>query len=91
MCMSQMEVFYVDGILCSAGIKVVHDNSTYHMHHKFCIIDGKKLLNGSLNWTMQGITSNQENVMVTRNLAFVKPFQARFNNMWSQFSSNLVR
>jgi mitochondrial cardiolipin hydrolase len=61
------------------------------MHHKFCIIDGSKLLNGSLNWSVQGVTSNQENVMVTTNLAFVKPFQARFDNMWSQFNRNLVR
>lgn len=68
----------------------MHDDSSYHMHHKFCIIDGRKLLNGSLNWTVQGVQNNQENVMVTTNLAFVKPFQAKFDNMWGQFSRNMV-
>jgi mitochondrial cardiolipin hydrolase len=74
-----------------AGIKIVHDNSSYHMHHKFCIVDGKKLLNGSLNWSVQGVTSNQENVMVTTNLVFVKSFQVRFDRMWAQFGSNVIR
>jgi mitochondrial cardiolipin hydrolase len=34
------------------------------MHHKFCIIDGKVLINGSLNWTRQASKINQENAIV---------------------------
>lgn len=33
------------GKLKSAGIQVVDDNSQYHMHHKFGIIDGRLLIN----------------------------------------------
>ena len=35
------------------------------MHHKFAIIDGKKLISGSFNWTMQAAMGNYENVMIT--------------------------
>lgn len=70
---------------------MVHDNSSYHMHHKFCIVDGTKVLNGSLNWSFQGVKNNQENVMVSTDPAFVKPFQDRFTVMWSKFAKNMVR
>ena len=73
-----------------AGIRVVHDNSSYHMHHKFCIIDDTKLLNGSLNWSVQGVRSNQENVMITTDPALVRPFQAAFAKMWRTFARNVA-
>ena len=76
--------------LAQAGVQVVADNSEFHMHHKFAIIDGRLLLNGSLNWTVQGVKSNEENVMVTSDAAFIKSFSEHFERMWRQFAHNRV-
>ena len=29
------------------------DHTPHHMHHKFCILDGSVLMNGSFNWTQE--------------------------------------
>ena len=71
--------------LRQSGIQVRIDNSSFLMHHKFCIIDGKYLINGSLNWTSQGIYGNQENVIITDNICFVEPFLKHFNELWNTY------
>nr|CCA22108.1 predicted protein putative [Albugo laibachii Nc14]CCA23400.1 predicted protein putative [Albugo laibachii Nc14] len=50
----------------SAGIQVRDDNASTHMHHKFCIIDGNILLNGSFNWSRQAVIGNNENLAIHR-------------------------
>lgn len=74
------------GKLKDAGIQVVDDNSPYHMHNKFGIINGRLLISGSLNWTIQGVLSNQENAMVTMDTSLISQFQAYFDNMWRSFA-----
>ena len=69
----------------SAGIPVKDDNSRFHMHHKFCIVDNKVLLNGSFNWTRQAVLQNRENVMVTKSAAMVNAFASEFNKMWDMY------
>lgn len=48
------------------------------MHHKFCIIDEKTLINGSYNWTHSAESRNRENLMFTQNEALLKDFIAEF-------------
>lgn len=43
-----------------------------HMHHKFAVIDGRLLVNGSFNWTRQAVLYNQENCVVTDNPQLVR-------------------
>ncbi|CAG9464758.1 unnamed protein product [Pedinophyceae sp. YPF-701] len=45
--------------LRQAGIPVRMDKSCYHMHHKFCVVDGERLVTGSFNWTRQACLNNQ--------------------------------
>lgn len=71
--------------LRSNGIQVRHNNNTYFMHHKFAIIDDKYLVNGSLNWTRQGIHGNQENVVISSNTRIVVPFMERFEHLWKLY------
>ena len=37
--------------IADAGIPVRTDAASTHMHHKFAIVDGATLINGSFNWT----------------------------------------
>ena len=39
--------------IANSGIEVRCDKSEWHMHHKFVVLDGEKLLTGSFNWTRQ--------------------------------------
>ena len=56
------------------------------MHHKFAIVDKKLLITGSLNWTLQGIYGNSENVIVTNHDDIVYPFVTEFEKLWESFT-----
>ncbi|XP_046398977.1 mitochondrial cardiolipin hydrolase [Ischnura elegans] len=56
------------------------------MHHKFAIIDGECLICGSFNWTMQAVTANWENVIITSEPGIVQPFASEFQRLWDEFS-----
>eukprot|EP01026_Neomeris_dumetosa_P066662 TRINITY_DN64694_c0_g1_i4.p2 TRINITY_DN64694_c0_g1~~TRINITY_DN64694_c0_g1_i4.p2 ORF type:complete len:185 (+),score=3.82 TRINITY_DN64694_c0_g1_i4:174-728(+) len=73
--------------LYKSGIQVKTDDSQYHMHHKFCIIDGKTLINGSFNWTRQAVLHNQENIIIMDDPRAVKQFQQSFNLMWGTYKN----
>eukprot|EP01060_Flectonema_neradi_P017200 TRINITY_DN2403_c0_g3_i1.p1 TRINITY_DN2403_c0_g3~~TRINITY_DN2403_c0_g3_i1.p1 ORF type:complete len:342 (+),score=59.78 TRINITY_DN2403_c0_g3_i1:68-1093(+) len=71
--------------LRQAGINVREDKTEFHMHHKFAILDGSVLLNGSFNWTLQAVTSNNENVVITSDAELIQQFQACYEKMWAEF------
>jgi len=50
----------------------------YLMHHKFVIFDGEAVMTGSLNWTLDGITSNRENVVMSTDDRHVKQYLKEF-------------
>ncbi|XP_022089314.1 mitochondrial cardiolipin hydrolase-like [Acanthaster planci] len=67
------------------GIQVRRDYSSYLMHHKFVVIDGMTLINGSFNWTCHAVNSNNENVLITNNPDIVQPFIAEYERLWDIF------
>lgn len=79
--------------LRDAGIPVKLDNmhdrhdpgTTGHMHHKFAIFDGTRLLNGSYNWTRGAADCNFENVVDTADAKLVAAFAAEFERLWNAF------
>lgn len=88
-CMEQKGSDVVD--LAKAGIPCRSDgNHQAHMHHKFCLRDGKYLLNGSFNWTVQAVNANQENIMIIENKELVKQYVNQFQKMWDQFKNSSV-
>lgn len=71
------------------GIQVRTDNSAYFMHHKFAVVDEKTLVNGSLNWTLQGVCGNQENVVIETNPDVVLPFSRHFERLWDKYDPEI--
>ncbi|HEY5804281.1 MAG TPA: phospholipase D-like domain-containing protein [Lysobacter sp.] len=71
--------------LAAAGIEVRIDDTPFHMHHKFALFDGEQLANGSFNWTRSASSSNQENLVVSRDAYLVRCFGGQFENLWGRF------
>ena len=67
------------------GIQVKVDNSKHFMHDKFAVFDTNAMLTGSFNWTRSASKYNQENIILSRNPALIKAFQAEFTSLWNKF------
>ena len=70
--------------LQKAGVDTVFDVTDAHMHHKFAIADGKRLLSGSYNWTRSAATKNDENIVVSNDGRLVHDFCETFDTMWNR-------
>lgn len=68
--------------LRDAGIPVAIDMTSAHMHHKFALVDGEWLLNGSFNWTRSASERNEENLVATNDPVLLKDFQQCFDALW---------
>lgn len=57
-------------------------------HHKTMIVDGKRMITGSYNWSETAETKNYENVIVVddhrRNRSMIKAFVAEHDKMWNR-------
>jgi len=70
--------------LSRGGIPVRMDDSEAHMHNKFLIVDQKKLVTGSFNWTRSATSFNQENILITDDKDAVKAYQKEFKKLWDK-------
>lgn len=67
--------------LIEAGVRISLVEYPHLIHHKFCIIDDRTVINGSYNWTRFS-ENNYENVMIFRNNdAICDAFDEEFENM----------
>jgi phosphatidylserine/phosphatidylglycerophosphate/cardiolipin synthase-like enzyme len=64
--------------LFNEGVVVKVDDTSYHMHHKFMLVDRKVLLTGSYNWTRAAAQYNQENVLSGSDPYLLTKFQLEF-------------
>ena len=62
------------------------DRSEYHMHHKFAIFDGRRILSGSYNWTRGASLNNLENIVLTSDPGLLKAFSRTFEKLWKRLS-----
>ncbi|MBZ0296938.1 MAG: hypothetical protein K8L99_30535 [Anaerolineae bacterium] len=72
--------------LIDAGIPVVPDNRSALMHNKFMIIDSEQVWTGSLNYTINGVYRNNNNLISLRSNRVVLSYQAEFDEMFLQKS-----
>lgn len=56
-----------------------------HMHHKFAIFDGTRLLNGSYNWTRGAAEANLENLIDSSDPGLVAAFAKEFKRLWNRY------
>jgi len=71
-----------------SGIPTRVDRSPFHMHHKFAILDGERMLTGSYNWTRGASRDNEENLIVTNDPRFLAPFVGTFNRLWAKLATS---
>uniref|UniRef100_T1HMB2 Mitochondrial cardiolipin hydrolase n=1 Tax=Rhodnius prolixus TaxID=13249 RepID=T1HMB2_RHOPR len=64
------------------GVEVRIPLLNYHMHSKIAIVDGKKVMTGSVNWTVQGMYGNWDNLVVTSQKDIVQDAMDTFNYIW---------
>ncbi|XP_066433963.1 mitochondrial cardiolipin hydrolase-like [Eleutherodactylus coqui] len=74
------------GALRKAGIPVRHNQSSGFMHHKFAVVDKSIVITGSMNWTMQAIQMNQENVLITDDAVCVSAYMEEFERLWEEYN-----
>ena len=68
--------------LIAAGIPVVDDKRTALMHNKFMILDGSVVFTGSLNYTVNGVYRNNNNLLMLRSVRAAQSYQSEFNEMF---------
>lgn len=72
--------------LKDAGVPVRCDSTPNHMHHKFALIDGDCLVNGSFNWTRSATAFNNENIVLSYETGLLEQFQSAFEELWQEFA-----
>lgn len=77
--------------LARCGIDIKVDNSKYHMHNKFGLIDGRIAFSGSYNWTYTAKAYNQENLIITTNYTIVNAFIKEFARLWDEMFTLKVK
>ncbi|KAG8548218.1 hypothetical protein GDO81_026136 [Engystomops pustulosus] len=73
------------GALRKAGIMVRHNQTSGFMHHKFALLDKSIVITGSMNWTMQAIQTNKENVLITDDGVCVRAYMEEFERLWEEY------
>jgi phosphatidylserine/phosphatidylglycerophosphate/cardiolipin synthase-like enzyme len=58
-------------------------NSSSLMHNKFCIIDNKTILTGSLNPTENGVKKNNNNLIIIDSYYLSKNYEDEFKELWN--------
>jgi phosphatidylserine/phosphatidylglycerophosphate/cardiolipin synthase-like enzyme len=53
-----------------------------HMHHKYCIIDNKKVIDGSYNWS-KNAQNNLEHIIIIESSYVAKMFMNNFNGIYN--------
>jgi phosphatidylserine/phosphatidylglycerophosphate/cardiolipin synthase-like enzyme len=69
-----------------AGVPVRQDGNPSFLHHKLVIIDERIVITGSLNFSTNAETSNDENVIIVDNPEIAALYIQEFERVWAQGS-----
>lgn len=77
-------------IFSGAQIKCkVNEPNHFKMQHKFCLVDDKILMTGTLNWGNDRSFDHWNYVYITSKKQLVDPVKSEFYLMWHDFTSDL--
>jgi phosphatidylserine/phosphatidylglycerophosphate/cardiolipin synthase-like enzyme len=68
--------------LIDAGVEIVDDGRSAFMHNKFTIIDSLIVWTGSMNYTVNDVYRNNNNLISLRSRRAVETYQAEFDEMF---------
>ena len=77
---SQVTYLIHQGIL----VKVLGGKERGVMNHRFTILDGKKVMAGSFNWTETSEKWNYENIVILTEGEVVAAYQKEFDKLWRE-------
>jgi len=81
---SDMQQFQQEGIAVRLmRVMSADSRSSGHMHHKFALFDGLRLINGSYNWTRGAAAINYENLIDSADPGLLQRFAAEFERLWN--------
>jgi cardiolipin hydrolase len=55
-------------------------------HHKFAVLDERRVITGSYNWTFRADAAGHENIVLLRDAATAGRFHAEFERLWAAYS-----
>ncbi len=70
--------------LKNAGIEVKLDSNPALMHNKVAIIDGKIVITGSYNWSLNAETKNNENMIIIKSVELAEIYEKEFWEIWQE-------
>jgi phosphatidylserine/phosphatidylglycerophosphate/cardiolipin synthase-like enzyme len=70
-----------------AGVPVRQDGNPSFLHHKLVIVDERIVITGSLNFSTNAETSNDENVIILDNPEIAALYMQEFERVWAQGSA----
>ncbi|KAJ0178466.1 hypothetical protein K1T71_006289 [Dendrolimus kikuchii] len=72
-----------------AEIKCKSTIEAHSMQHKFCLIDDKVLMTGTLNWGNDRSSDHWNYVYITTKSRLVEPVKEEFYKMWNSSSNDI--
>ena len=77
------KAYSIDELLAGEGIEVRFITvKGGDLHHEFMLIDGKRLITGSYNFTNESEFRNYEAAIFTNSKALIQSFAAEFERLW---------
>jgi len=71
-------------VLFCADVPVRQDGNPRTFHHKVIVIDGETVVTGSLNFSNNADSSNDENVVIIQNRAIAARYLEEFDRRWQE-------
>lgn len=65
-------------------VKVLGGKEKGLMNHRFAILDGKKVMTGSFNWSEASEKGNYENILILSDSEVVTAYQKEFDRLWRE-------